>query len=86
MSEDLKDLLKASIVIGLIVVVMISVVVLISYFSLKAGCSEYANINPEMEFKFAFWNGCLVKLPDGMWMSAKYLRWVNGKIQIDQAQ
>jgi hypothetical protein len=51
-------------------------------FVQQTTCTEFARVNSGLEFQYLFWNGCLVRLPNGVWLSTDRMNWVNGQLQI----
>lgn len=80
----LRDSIIFIVAVVLVFALIIGVAVVVTYVTGKAACDDFAARNPEYEFQYSFWNGCMVKLPNGMWLSAKNINWINGKIQIGQ--
>lgn len=81
--ERLGDLVVVFVIISVIVAVTFGCGVFATYISGDTTCSEFASQNPQYQFKYTFWNGCLVRTPNGVWLSASKMNWVNGEIKIE---
>ena len=78
-------LITLFIVLSVIVVAcVVASVVGITYVMGKAACDDFAKINSDYHFQYTFWNGCLVEVSDGTWISATKMMYVNGKIQLQK--
>jgi len=80
----MKELLIVTLCVVVVFAICLGLATLAGYFIGQASCSDFANQNPQFQFKYTIWNGCLVKLPNGVWLSATKMNWVNGELKIEK--
>jgi len=88
MLSDLKDMGG---IVGVAVIAIVAftggLLLLLSVLVFNPMCVQYAQLNPsyQIEYKGALL-GCMIKLPDGLWISTDRIRYADGQITIDSGK
>lgn len=68
MNDDLKlwiDVILTTV--GMIVGITVVVLALYAWTG-QISCDSLASLNPEMQIRWTFWNGCILRTPEGLWL------------------
>ena len=57
-------------IVACIIFGMVGSVVIMNISWNKGYCQTQKGLSPDHEFKWVFWGGCLLLLPDGTWVNA----------------
>jgi hypothetical protein len=78
----MKEIVEFAVGIGLLVGVVISGLFgLIGYFEYRA-CETLAMVNPERNFEWQFWSGCMIEMPDGTYWPRSQVDYVNNEVKV----
>ena len=81
--DDFLDLVKVGLAFFVCAVfIVVAVGILYLVFAVPA-CNDFSQLNPEYEFRFSFWNGCLVKAPNGRWVDVDAFPYIQGQLTIE---
>ena len=70
---------------GLVMSTVIIVVLVIAIWGVSQPfaimqCNTWADANPQLEIKYDWRVGCMVRTPSGIWLDASNVNYVNGEI------
>ena len=75
MSDDFLDLVKDAVIMLLVVALAIAVAVGLDCLFSVNYCDTMEDLQPEFNFKWVFWGGCMVQTPSGYWINAHHYQY-----------
>lgn len=81
MNEDLKFWLSIILMIAIMLAIMLAVPIGFSVTYNVNYCKTMQSLQPEFEFQWVLWGGCLVQTPSGYWINAKEYKYLEGDVR-----
>ena len=80
--EDVAEFFKLLVFVTVVVVVVLVLIGLPIYVGYRAGCHQFAEFNPELDVKWGFWTGCLVRTPQGIYVPKDDYSYIFGNMDV----
>ena len=67
----MKDILGVFLLTLIAVALIVGAIAVGSSWMARQQCNQLSTLASDYEFKWNFWTGCLVEMPNGFWVSVK---------------